>query len=121
MPKTLSTLDIAEAWLWYDALSTLGPKKVLKTDRERPKYVFFREWEWSLLDALTDGRPLLVNFHVAATFKVGSETKPGAIIYKNLFKSEGGKKRIRAGMAVRRVAQKRVPTHEIVERRGFGT
>jgi hypothetical protein len=41
------------------------------------------------MDGLTDGRPLLVNFHVGDTFVMGTKTKPGAIIYNCLFDAEG--------------------------------
>lgn len=86
--EIMTKLDIAEAWLWYDAVFSL--QKGMPGDNQwTPKYQFFNGWSRILLDAITDGRPLLVNFHVADTFKVGSETKQGAIIYNCLFKPNG--------------------------------
>lgn len=90
----MEKLDIAEAWLWYDAVSRINWKRLPRTEKTRLKYQFFSAWSRALLDVISDGRPLLLNFHVADTFRVGSETKRGAIIYNCLFKREDGQKTI---------------------------
>jgi len=93
-------LSISDAWVWLDSLGSIRPRRVLKTHRESPKYDFFHQWWMTLLDGLSDGRPLLVNFHVGGTFVVGSKTLPGAIIYGCLFEREGKRRTMRAAVNI---------------------
>lgn len=87
----MKELGVVEAWLWYDALQSIRPRRIGLSGRASAKYKFLGEWEKSLLDALTDGRPILANFHVAGTFHIGSEVqhRAGALIYNCLFRREG--------------------------------
>jgi hypothetical protein len=103
----MEKLDIAEAWLWYDVVNSINCKRLPKTEKTWLKYQFFSAWSRALLDVISDGRPLLLNFHVADTFRVGSETARGAIIYNCLFKRDDGGKKIWSAVAVNSRALKR--------------
>ena len=92
-------MKIDDAWAWYDALGRIRPKRPLKTERASAKYRFFGDWAATLVDHITDGRPLLVNFHVAGTFHIGDQTKPGAIIQNCLFMGTK-KRRLRAAIGI---------------------
>jgi hypothetical protein len=93
-------LEISDAWKWVDALSQLKPRRMLLTRREDAKYAFFSDWEKTIVDAISDGRPLLMNFHVGGTFVVGTKTPPGARIYNNLFEREGKRRKMLAAVQI---------------------